>query len=189
MTLISNLMAPILQLFDFDYSDSWLNCNPRTWDYFKYTVQGQSVMDKQTACESSITVILLLLKSRLPHVYLFIFSYKHFKCKKETYLEIISRLSRIHSLKFVFDEIPKNPKIKKNPKYEFLKFAKNMKGGKNEVRWVTDQIISTSSRAYPSKNVQITSKSLIDSQYICFIEPRIYFKKSSTGIFEPKRSL
>ena len=85
VTLISNLMAPILQLFDFDYSDSWLNCNPRTWDYFKYTVQGQSVMDKQTACESSITVILLLLKLRLPHVYLFIFSNKHFKsfkCKK-----------------------------------------------------------------------------------------------------------
>ena len=51
-----------------------------------------------------------------------------------------------------------------------IKFAKHIKGGEDEVRWVTDQIKSTSSRAYPSKNVQITS-SLIDSQYICFIEP------------------
>ena len=32
VTLISNLVAPILQLFDLD---SWLNCNPRTKDYFK----------------------------------------------------------------------------------------------------------------------------------------------------------
>ena len=97
----SNLVAPILQLFDLD---SWLNCNPRTKDYFKQTLQVvQLIMTKQTACESSILVIPWLLNSRLPHVCLFIFSNKHFRSN----VKILKFLESIRSSLMKFQKSKK----------------------------------------------------------------------------------